>query len=312
MDREAARASCAGLGPAGGDLRQVGPRGSTSSGQSCAWASWRFSIPSPSVRVPVSVLPVARSRPRSLRCRRRRRHSRGPGPGPRGQQRGLLRSGGSRCGSISLSASFGCRERPARPLPRAAAPRGSVTGRPGRPRPGRFVLELGDLDLERDRLDDVARRGRDAGGADDRSDRGEDAADLLGVDSGRPAAPRFSAYETGGASTAASAAMRTSMSVSGSRPEASIESAVMLASRSRTGVSVVESAMVPSFRCSCQGRGVGRGVVLGHGLDLARAARSCRRTAGAGCRAGGSSTSPCRGRSGASWSPCRSGAVGPK
>ena len=49
--------------------------------------------------------------------------------------------------------------------------------------------------------------------------------------------------------------MRTSMSVSGSRPEASIESAVMLASRSRTGVSVVESGMVLSFRSALDVRG---------------------------------------------------------
>ena len=50
-------------------------------------------------------------------------------------------------------------------------------------------------------------------------------------------------YETGGASTAASAAMRTSISVSGSRSDAASDSAVMLASKSRTGVSVVVSAM---------------------------------------------------------------------
>ena len=61
------------------------------------------------------------------------------------------------------------------------------------------------------------------------------------------AAPRFSRYDAGGASTATSAAMRTSMSVCGSRLDASIESAVMLASRSSTGVSVV-SAMGISFQ----------------------------------------------------------------
>ena len=60
-------------------------------------------------------------------------------------------------------------------------------------------------------------------------------------------------YETVGASTATSAAMRTSISVSGSRLDASSDSAVMLASRSRTGVSVVDSAMVSSFRSTLFG-----------------------------------------------------------
>ena len=59
------------------------------------------------------------------------------------------------------------------------------------------------------------------------------------------ATPRFIRYDTDGASTAASAAMRTSISVSGSRSDASSESAVMLASRSSTGVSLVDPAMTP-------------------------------------------------------------------
>jgi hypothetical protein len=61
------------------------------------------------------------------------------------------------------------------------------------------------------------------------------------------AASRFSRYETGGASTAASAAMRTSASVSTSRLDAAIESAVMLLSRSRTGASLVNSDIVLPF-----------------------------------------------------------------
>ena len=39
-----------------------------------------------------------------------------------------------------------------------------------------------DLDLDIKRVDDLAGCGRDPRGADDRGDRGEDAADLLGVD----------------------------------------------------------------------------------------------------------------------------------
>ena len=59
-----------------------------------------------------------------------------------------------------------------------------------------------------------------------------------------PAMARFIRYETAGASTATSAAMRTSASVSASRLDASIESVVMLASRSSTGVSLVDPAMI--------------------------------------------------------------------
>ena len=109
------------------------------------------------------------------------------------------------------------------------------------------------------------------------------------------AASRFSMYETGGASTATSAAMRTSISVSGSRFDAAIDSAVMLASRSRTGVSVVDSAMVLlSFDVHC---------LLRVSTRSRSDASSCRRTAEAGCRGGGSGTSPCQGRSGSSCAP---------
>jgi hypothetical protein len=80
---------------------------------------------------------------------------------------------------------------------------------------------------------------------------------------------RLRRYETDGASTATSAAMRTSNSVSGSRLDASSESAVMLARRSRTGVSLVESAMVvvPFVRGCSQDRD--EVMVLGLQLDLA-------------------------------------------
>ncbi len=178
---------------------------------------------------------------------------------------------------------------------------------------GGFVLELGDLDRDLERRGDRDRRGRDAGSADDRCDRGEDAADLLGVDARlAPAARRLSRYEAGGASTATSAAMRTSISASGSRLEASTESAVMLASRSRTGVSVVGSAMVLSFRSTFVPE---RGWVAELATSRARSrlgARSCRRRAGAGCRAEESSHQPLPGTV---WSQLDSfppGAVGPK
>ena len=62
-----------------------------------------------------------------------------------------------------------------------------------------------------------------------------------------PAASRFIAYETGGASTATSAAMRTSMSVCSSRFVASSEDAVMSFSRSRSGAPFVDWAMVRPF-----------------------------------------------------------------
>jgi hypothetical protein len=45
-----------------------------------------------------------------------------------------------------------------------------------------FLLELCDLDRDLDRIDDLARRGRDSRRADDRRNRGEDTPDLLGVD----------------------------------------------------------------------------------------------------------------------------------
>src|SRR5262249_52321376 len=52
------------------------------------------------------------------------------------------------------------------------------------------------------------------------------------------ARPRLAMYENGGASTATSAAMRTSISVWGSRLLASTDAAFITASRSRTGVSL--------------------------------------------------------------------------
>src|SRR3954451_22570307 len=48
----------------------------------------------------------------------------------------------------------------------------------------RLLVCLRDLDRDGQRVDDRARRGHDPGGADDRGDRGEDAADLVGVDTG--------------------------------------------------------------------------------------------------------------------------------
>ena len=83
--------------------------------------------------------------------------------------------------------------------------------------------------------------------ADDRRDRGQDAADLLGVDTDLARGSQVQQVRDRGASIAASAAMRTSTSVSASRLDASIESAVMLASRSDTGVSLVDPAMVTPF-----------------------------------------------------------------
>ena len=78
------------------------------------------------------------------------------------------------------------------------------------------------------------------------------------------AASRFSMYETGGASAATSAAMRTSISVSVSRSDAASDSAVMLTSKSRTGVSVVDSGMV------LLSVDVRSGLTELDGLDLAR------------------------------------------
>ena len=111
-----------------------------------------------------------------------------------------------------------------------------LTGRPPRP--------LRDLDRNLERACNVARRGCDARGSDDRCDRRKDAAHLLGVDAHLACDgevhqirdrrridrdKRRDAYERKGL---------------GSRLDASIESVVMLASRSITGVSLVDSAMV--------------------------------------------------------------------
>ena len=68
-------------------------------------------------------------------------------------------------------------ERPRQPpLRRGAAPVSAVTALV------LLVLVLRDLDRDLERVGDLARRGGDARRADDRCDRGQDAADLLGVD----------------------------------------------------------------------------------------------------------------------------------
>jgi hypothetical protein len=112
-----------------------------------------------------------------------------------------------------------------------------------------FLFELRDLDLDRECLDDLAGGGRDSGCADDRRNRGEDTTDPLRVDSNLACRIEVQQNETGGASTAASAAIRTSIRVSTSR--LAIESAVMRASRSRTGASFVDSVMVLPFVQRC-------------------------------------------------------------
>ena len=112
---------------------------------------------------------------------------------------------------------------------------GGLTRRTRLPRELEFDRELG----EPEGANDLARRRRHARGSDDRRDRQEHVSDLLHVDVRLLRAPRFSRYEAGGASTATSAAMRTSISDRGSRFDASIEAAVMVVSRSMTGVSEV-------------------------------------------------------------------------
>ena len=99
-------------------------------------------------------------------------------------------------------------------------------------------FELGDLELELERLHDVAERRSDAGRADDRRDRRENARDLVGVDV--EVARGAEVQDIGDRAERrprSSAAMRTSRNVSGSRLDASTEPAVIAASRSRTGVS---------------------------------------------------------------------------
>ena len=105
-------------------------------------------------------------------------------------------------------------------------------------------VELGDLEREAECAHDVARRGRHARRADDRCDRRHDPAQIVDVEVEVPRRPRFMRYDAGGASTATSAAIRTSISFSASRLDASSESNVMLCSRSRTGVSVVSAMRV--------------------------------------------------------------------
>ena len=68
-----------------------------------------------------------------------------------------------------------------------------------------------------------------------RANAGRTPANLLLFNPDPPAPPRFSRYDAGGASTATSAAIRTSIIVRSSRLDASMESAVIRASRSRIG-----------------------------------------------------------------------------
>jgi hypothetical protein len=104
--------------------------------------------------------------------------------------------------------------------------------------------DLRDLEFDRQRLDDLPGRGRDARGADNRGNAARTPRTRSASRPTSPATSRFIRYETGDASTATSAAMRTSMSVSGSRLDAAIEAAVIPASRSRTGVSSTGVSLV--------------------------------------------------------------------
>ena len=98
------------------------------------------------------------------------------------------------------------------------------------------------------RAHDVAGCRRDAGRPDDRGDCRKNAPNLLGVDLEDACSRQIEGIRAGGASTAMSAAMRTSINVSASRLDASIEAAVIPATRSRTGVSVVPAMGAPFGR----------------------------------------------------------------
>ena len=112
------------------------------------------------------------------------------------------------------------------------------------------LLELSELIRSSQRAVDVARRMNEARGA----TIGATAAKTPRTSSrsmpSSEAAPRFTRYEAGGASTATSAAIRTSMSSFSSSVDASIESLVIVLIRSRTGVLVTGVTMaLLSLRC---------------------------------------------------------------
>ncbi len=110
-------------------------------------------------------------------------------------------------------------------------PKWDLSARATRPRD---LLELGDLDRQRERPRDIARRRSDP-----RMPTIGATVHLVTFDFELPAARRLSPSHRGTHTTATSAAKRTSIDVYESRSDASIESAVMFASKSRTGVSLV-------------------------------------------------------------------------
>ena len=109
---------------------------------------------------------------------------------------------------------------------------------------GDLLLELGELQ----HAHEVAGCRRDAGRPDDRGDCRKNPANLLGVDLEVACSRQIEGIRDWGASTAISAAMRTSINVSASRLDASIEAAVISVIRSRTGVSVVSAMGAPFGR----------------------------------------------------------------
>ena len=86
-----------------------------------------------------------------------------------------------------------------------------------------------------------------------------------------PATLRFSMYETGGASIATSAAMRTSMSFSGSRVDTSTASVFMRARRSRIGVSAFCADIGVSFLLVTRYEQSPMNVFDGSGAPISRA-----------------------------------------
>ena len=169
------------------------------------------------------------TQPAGPRSRRHARRSKLPNPISRSrprEDRGRLLPVGSLVGDPRLPPPF---------LPLPSPP-------PPPPPLPLLLVELRDLDRDLESVDDLDRRGRDSRGADDRCDRGKHAADLLGVEPSSPAGEvqqvrdrrRVDRDKRGDANERERSA---------SRLEPRATSAVMLASRSRTGVSLVDSVI---------------------------------------------------------------------
>ena len=171
------------------------------------------------------------------------------------------------------------------------------------------LVELRDLDLDLERVDDLASRRRNSRRADDRCDRSEHAADLSGSRPISFAAARFSGMRPA-EHRPQRALRRERASASPNRGWSLDRAAVML----RVGRGPGSRWLIQPCCSFLEFVGFQEaGCGAPHRRPRSRsAARSCRRTARAGCRGAGSGTSPCPRWSGSSCPQgCPSGRSGP-